>query len=185
MNINIIVAMCKNNGIGYKNNLPWRISSDLKKFRKLTIGNKKNAIIMGKNTWLSINENILPKRDNLILSSTLKIDILNNENVAKSFSNMEELKKYIFSKDYEEVWIIGGSQIYNLFLNEDHEDSNLKINKIYVTYIDKDVECDTFFPKINYNKYRFISQSIHKVEPNMYDFKIFDQVYNRNIYDKS
>ena len=51
MNINIIVAMCKNNGIGYKNNLPWRISSDLKKFRKLTIGNKKNAIIMGKNTW--------------------------------------------------------------------------------------------------------------------------------------
>ena len=54
MNINIIVAYCKNNGIGFENKMPWHIKSDLKKFQKLTIGNGNNAIIMGKNTYNSI-----------------------------------------------------------------------------------------------------------------------------------
>ena len=46
MNINIIVAYCKNNGIGYNNNMPWKIKSDLQKFKSMTIGNNNNAIIM-------------------------------------------------------------------------------------------------------------------------------------------
>lgn len=180
MNINIIVAMCKNNGIGYKNTLPWKISSDLKKFKILTTGKNNNAIIMGKNTWLSINENILDKRDNLILSKSLKVEKNNNNNIAKSFSSIDELEKYIFQRNYDEIWVIGGSQIYDLFLNKQNNSSNLKINKIYVTYIDKEVECDTFFPKIDYNLYRFSSQSIHKPYLNIYDFRIFDKVYTRN-----
>ena len=106
MNINIIVAYCKNNGIGLNNSLPWKISSDLKKFKNLTIGNGNNAIIMGKNTWLSLNSSPLTKRDNLILSNTLDIDKTCNTNIVKSFKNIEELKDFIYLKSYSDVWII-------------------------------------------------------------------------------
>ena len=54
MFVNIIVAYTNNKGIGKNNSLPWKIPSDLKKFKNLTTGNKKNAIIMGKNTYLSL-----------------------------------------------------------------------------------------------------------------------------------
>ena len=54
--MNIVVAACKNRGIGLKNKLPWNLSKEMKYFKKLTIGEKNNAVIMGKNTWLSIPE---------------------------------------------------------------------------------------------------------------------------------
>ena len=73
MNYNIIVAICENNGIGYNNSLPWNIKEDLKIFSKLTKGNNNNAIIMGRNTFESLPNNFLPKRDNLILSSSIII----------------------------------------------------------------------------------------------------------------
>ena len=60
-----------NRGIGKNNNLPWKISDDLKRFSKLTKGNNNNAIIMGRNTWDSLPNKPLSQRDNLILSTTL------------------------------------------------------------------------------------------------------------------
>lgn len=72
MYINGIVAMDKNKGIGKNNSLPWKISEDMRNFKKLTIGNKKNAIIMGKNTYLDVN--FLKERDNLVLSSSITLD---------------------------------------------------------------------------------------------------------------
>ena len=109
--INIIVAICKNNGIGINNSLPWYYTSDLKKFKNLTTGNKKNAIIMGKNTYQSINKNLL-NRDNLILSKTLIIDEKINDYTLKSFSNLDSLLNFTKTKTYENIWIIGGNQIY-------------------------------------------------------------------------
>ena len=92
MNFNIIVAYCNNNGIGKNNTLPWNIPSDLKKFKNLTIGKGNNCIIMGKKTWLSLNEKPLPGRDNLILSSSID-KILNNN--PQSFKNFDELYEYL------------------------------------------------------------------------------------------
>ena len=183
MNINIIVAYCKNNGIGINNSLPWKIKTDLKKFKKLTCGNGNNAIIMGKNTWLSINSQGLPNRDNLILSSTLNINILNdnnnnnnnNNNISKSFNNMNELEDFIKIKNYDEIWIIGGERIYNQFMNDyDNINGLLKINKIYITYIDSLFECDSYFPNINLDKFKFKSMSVHDNNVNL---KIYDIIY--------
>ena len=56
MFVNIIVAYCKNNGIGINNSLPWSIKSDMKKFKDYTTGNGNNAVIMGKNTYNSIGK---------------------------------------------------------------------------------------------------------------------------------
>ena len=70
MNFKIIVAMDKKNGIGLNNALPWKFKKDMHFFREMTKGDGNNAIVMGKNTYLSIN-NKLPDRDNLVLSTSL------------------------------------------------------------------------------------------------------------------
>ena len=75
MNINIIVAYCKNNGIGLNNQLPWNIPEDLKRFAEITKGSGNNAVIMGKNTHESIGK-VLPDRYNIVLSRTTKFDNL-------------------------------------------------------------------------------------------------------------
>ena len=196
MIVNIIVAYCKNNGIGFNNTMPWKIKSDLKKFRRLSTGNGNNAIIMGKNTYNSLNCDGLPNRDNLILSTTIEVDKLINTNITKSFNNIEKLEDFVKLKNYDEVWIIGGEKIYNLFLqwdkdtrdnkNNDNRNKNnkgnniFKIDNIYVTYIDKEFECDTFFPVININsQFKFISQELHTVESDLYEFDVFDKIFTR------
>jgi len=72
MKFNLIAAVCRNNGIGYKGDIPWHIKADLQYFSKLTKGNGKNAIVMGHNTWLSLQQhgfsNGLSGRDNFIFS---------------------------------------------------------------------------------------------------------------------
>ncbi len=140
---NIIVAFDVNLGIGINNRLPWHIPDDLKQFSKLTRGNGKNAVIMGKNTWNSLPIKMLVGRDNLILSSELVIEENTPfNNYIKTFNTLQKLTDFCKKNSYEDVWIIGGSQIYNLFLD------NKKVDKIYATIINKQYKCDTFFPKI-------------------------------------
>ena len=71
--MNIIVAHCRNRGIGFQNQLPWQLSADLKKFKELTIGNGNNAVIMGRNTWASLPSRYkpLPKRENIVLTTEI------------------------------------------------------------------------------------------------------------------
>ena len=139
MNYNIIVAICENNGIGYNNSLPWNIKEDLKIFSKLTRGNNNNAIIMGRNTFESLPNNFLPKRDNLILSSSIIIDEKRENNIIKTFDNIDSIIEFCNSKNYQEVWIIGGQLIYESFLRK-----NI-VNKLFITKINKKYLCDKFF----------------------------------------
>ena len=132
--------MCKNRGIGINNSLPWKIKEDLKHFSKTTKGNGNNAIVMGKNTWLSLNCKPLKDRDNLILSSSLYNKDKSNENI---FKNIFALILHCKEKEYNTIWIIGGESIYKQFL-----DLNI-VNECVITYINKNFECDTFFPELN------------------------------------
>lgn len=182
MKINIIVAFSKNRGIGINNKLPWSISSDLKKFRNLTIGDGNNAVVMGKNTWNSLPIKYLSNRDNLILSSKLAIDEKytnknNTETNVKSFAAINDLLDYCSKKMYSIVWIIGGSQIYNLFL----DNKSISIQEIHVTYIDKDFDCDTFFPKIDVNTYSNVIQELHSSDISKNGYNIYDRIYKLNI----
>ena len=175
--INIIVAICKNNGIGINNNLPWYYSSDLKKFKSLTVGNKNNAIVMGKNTYLSLNNKKLLFRDNLILSNSLTIDDKLDNNIIKTFKNLKNLLEFIETKNYDNIWIIGGRQIYELFLEK-----NL-VDQIYLTYINELYNCDIFFPKINLNNFKLIKNNIQYNDRDL--LENLDSYYNNFvIYDK-
>tara|TARA_B100000902_G_scaffold398067_1_gene463660 strand:+ start:2109 stop:2624 length:516 start_codon:yes stop_codon:yes gene_type:complete len=140
MTFKLIVAISKNYGIGINNTLPWNISEDLKHFSKTTKGNGNNAIVMGKNTWNSLNGRYLKKRDNLILSTSLNIDNNSNSEIIKSFPSIDNILDFINKKKYDDVWIIGGGTIYKTFI-----ELNL-ITECYITFIDKLYECDSFFP---------------------------------------
>ena len=141
---NIIVAFDNKRGIGRENRLPWHFPNDLKYFSKLTRGNNNNAIIMGKNTWESLPKKPLPKRDNLILSTKLNINQNKpKNNYVKSFSSISDIEEFCDTQKYDEIWIIGGAQIYNTFIE------SKKVNKIYATLIHDSFDCDCFFPEIN------------------------------------
>ena len=151
MIINIIVAYCNNNGIGKDNSLVWNIKSDMTKFKQLTSGNGNNAIIMGKNTFLSLNNEYgLANRDNLILSKSLNLSKYNGKHRVQSFINVQSLEEFVKTQNYDTIWVIGGEQIYRLFLdNYKKDDSSIfNISKIYITYINKDYECTSFFPDL-------------------------------------
>ena len=145
MNFKLIVAICKNGGIGIDGKLPWHLKDDLKRFSKLTRGNGKNAIIMGRNTWLSIPNKPLKHRDNLILSNSFSLTSKEHNILTQTFTNIETLEKHCKDNNYEDIWIIGGQKVYEQFIKLN------KVDEIHVTFIDKLVECDTFFPSLPNN----------------------------------
>lgn len=166
MNFKIIVAVDKNLGIGLYNSLPWNFKSDMHFFREMTIGDKNNAIVMGKNTYLSIGKS-LPKRENLVLSTSL-------DNTIKDihvFRNIKSLCDYCKTKNFDSIWIIGGAEIYKQFLDLD------LIHIIHVTEIDSVYDCDTFFPNVFDNYY--MSQNVHENIDN--DIKLTFKKYYKKI----
>ena len=97
---NLIVAMCKNNGIGYKGKLTWNIKEDIKHFSEMTKGDGNNAVIMGHGTWKSLplvngKQRGLISRDNFILSysntqENIDLDLSLNSatnNITKTFNS--------------------------------------------------------------------------------------------------
>jgi len=155
----IIVAQSKNFGIGYKNNLPWRLPSDLKRFMTLTLDGGNNAIIMGKNTWESLPKKPLKKRDNLILSSTLNIHEEKNNHITKSFKSVNDIHNFCLKKKYDTVWVIGGESVYNEYLQIGI------VSEIYLTHIDHTFKCDRFFFNIP-NGFEIVSTE-HNFENNL------------------
>lgn len=170
----LIVAFCKTRGIGFQNTLPWKLKKDLLNFQNLTIGNGNNAVIMGKNTWESLPDKFkpLPKRTNIIL--TTKADYtLNtiNPNLPKFFPSFKKAEQYCSLAKIDNIWIIGGEQLYKEALDNDY------VDWIYTTNINEYYTCDTFFPDIPPN---FIQRytSEEYIENNItFKFKIFSRNY--------
>jgi dihydrofolate reductase len=149
MLFNLIVCCDNRYGIGRQNTIPWRFTKDIMNFKKITkdnitndsndlIENKRNIVIMGNNTYKSILDNYRPlkHRINIVISKshppTEKHNLENYNYIISNpiyFNNIQFLLIYInaISSFTNECFIIGGSQIYNMFLD-------LKlVNKIYLT----------------------------------------------------
>lgn len=133
--LNIIVAVDKNNLIGNGYKLPWHLPNDLDYFKKTTLG---NVIVMGRKTYESIGRE-LPGRTSIVLTNDVKLIEKNN----KLFTNdIESIIKLSFEK---EVFIIGGKEIYQLFLEF--------TDRVFITEIDHEFEGDTYLPKINFEEW--------------------------------
>ena len=156
----IIVAIDSINGIGYNNELLCKIPEDLKRFKKLTLG---NPIIMGKNTFLSLpNKKPLPERINIVISSN---------SFFVGCENVNSIEEAIdFAHPTKENFIIGGSSIYEQFLPY--------IQKLYITKINKEFHSDRFFPQFNIDKEWKLNSVLNqkenhpeKLEYNFYEFE--------------
>ena len=143
-NISIIVAIAQNYAIGKDNQLLWHISDDLKRFKKLTAG---HTIVMGKNTFYSLPVRPLPNRRSIVISDVTgeKID---GCDMAYSIDDAISL----FDKD-KENFIIGGGSIYRQFMNY--------ADKLYITWVYKDFEADTFYPEIDETIWKITEKEEH------------------------
>ena len=141
MKIKIIAAVCKNNGIGKNNSLPWNSKTDLKFFSKTTKGNYNNAVLMGRKTWESLKHPLI-NRFNIIISSQNLDDSSPN---VKVFKNIDDAIQFSNCKNFDTLWVIGGSKIYQTFLNNYRH----KIEECLITQIEEEYDCDAFFPNLD------------------------------------
>lgn len=127
--ISIIVAVAQNGIIGGDNSLLWHIKEDLQHFKAVTLG---HPVIMGRKTFLSLGRP-LPGRENVIITR-------NRDFVAEGCTVVYSLQEAVsrFDTD-EEVFIIGGAEIYKLSLDV--------ADKFYLTNVFRDYEGDTSFPE--------------------------------------
>jgi len=142
----IVVAFDSQYGIGKNGQLPWRLPSDLKRFKEITttVSNpsKKNAVIMGRKTWESLPDKFrpLPGRLNVILSQEGKISLPSE---VLCYKSLDEALNELVSPDIENIFVIGGAQIYAVAIE------NPLCQKLYVTHVKGDFGCDAFFPPIS------------------------------------
>lgn len=139
--MNIIVAIADNNAIGKDNQLLWHISEDLRYFKKVTMG---ATVVMGRKTYESIGKP-LPGRRNIVVSRSLK-EITGVEVFASVEAVIEE-----FKDSAEEVFIIGGGELYRSMLPY--------ASKLYITFVHVTIpDADTFFPEIDPSLWHEISR---------------------------
>jgi len=162
MIISCIVATAKNNVIGKDNDIPWYLPADLNYFKKVTIN---HPIIMGRNCYASIGRP-LPKRTNIIVTRD-PFFISSNCLVAHS---IPQALSMALDKNIEEVFIIGGGQIYAQTMD--------LCSKIYWTEVDLEVDGDVFFPDVSMDEWELVSEEPHtKDEKNEFDYNF--KVYQR------
>ena len=148
MKFSIILASDSKNGIWKENNLAWKISEDMKYFKKITSETqdiaKLNAVIMWRKTRESIPAKYrpLPWRINCILSRTLKYEDINSkiDDFVLYFNKFDHcLDELDNKKNIENIFLIWGWSLYNQFRNHPN------LEKIYLTKVDWDYDCDVFF----------------------------------------
>ena len=135
-----IVAYEKDSrGIGLNGMIPWKNKTDLKFFKKVTTGNGNNAVVMGRKTFESIGR-ILPNRVNMILSNSLE----NTDESFEVFHTIDSLIERCEKGNFDNVFVIGGSKIYQEFLDRD------LIDVLYIDEIslDSSQDFDSYFPEL-------------------------------------
>ena len=137
--VSLIVAIAENYVIGDKNALLWNIKEDMRRFRTTTTG---HPVIMGRKTYESIGRP-LPKRTNVVITRG------DNEFEGCLVAHSLEEAVAMFPAD-EEVFIIGGAQIYKQALP--------LADKLYLTIVHRNYEGDTSFPEIDYSEWQEVAR---------------------------
>lgn len=159
--MNLIVAADRNWGIGRKGDLLVSIPDDMKLFRELTDG---KVVVMGRKTYESLpGKRILVNRVNIIVSSK------KDYNVKGAFvvNTLEQLEEKLKEYNTEDVFVIGGGQIYKLLFD--------KCDTAYVTFLDYKYDADTFFPALD-DKWKLVEES---EEQTYFDVEYYYRKYIR------
>lgn len=161
MRISMIAAASENNVIGKSNDLVWHMPADFKYFKEKTNG---HVILMGRKTFESLGKP-LKNRTHVIISTSMD----ENTEGVNVFRNLQEGLDWAKSKENDELFIIGGANIYKQCI--------AIADRIYLTRIHGEFEGDSFFPEIDSN-WELTSETRNKSdEKNPYDytFLVFDK----------
>ena len=161
MKISLIAGIANNNVIGYNNKMPWLLPADLKYFKEVTTG---HYIIMGRKNFESIGR-ALPNRTSVIITRNANYRAPEGCLIVNSLNDALRL-----AKNEDEVFIIGGGEIYKMAMP--------MADKLYITKIDLDCEGDVFFPDISTEHWKLVDQK--DFEPNgknnnFYSFQIYER----------
>jgi dihydrofolate reductase len=161
--MNMIVAVDQNYAIGYRNNLGWHITEDLQRFRSLTL---HKTVIMGRKTWESIYSVLgqaLPQRHNFVLTRDLHYH-------APGATVIHDMRDVLSMHD-KQVFIIGGEQIYKIFLPY--------VTTLYLTSIEKNMKhADAYFPRFNHQHFQqtYFHRYYSRKERCYFSFNVYHQV---------
>ena len=137
----IISAVSLNGVIGQNNTIPWNYPEDFKFFRQMTTGGQ---VIFGRKTYESIGRP-LPNRNNIVITRN------QNLHIDGCFVVNSIEQTLLIPKIEEEVFIIGGAEIYSITMPF--------VKKMYITAVDKEFEADAYFPEINQSEWKVTSNS--------------------------
>lgn len=139
MTISIIVAEGLDRAIGRDNDLLWRLSGDLKRFKATTMG---HTILMGRNTYASLPKGALPGRRNVVVST--QISTLPDADV---FASVEEALDNIRQAGETELFVIGGAMLYRTMLPY--------TDRLYLTTVEAYFpDADAHFPEIDFSEWK-------------------------------
>lgn len=158
--ISIIVAASTNNVIGVQGELPWKLSDDLRRFKQLTMG---KPIIMGRRTFESIGRP-LPGRHNIVITRQSGFEAVGCDVVVSPAAALAK------AGDAAEIMIIGGSQIYELFLP--------KASRLYLTRVHADIEGDAYFPDVDEIDWKMTAREAHEasdVNDYAFEFRTYER----------
>jgi dihydrofolate reductase len=146
--ISFVVAVSKNGVIGRDGGLPWHISSDLKRFKEITMG---RPVIMGRRTWESLPKRPLTGRRNIVITRQADYaaegaEVVSGADAAMALCTTEP-----------EVAVIGGGEIFDLFWPV--------VDRLYLTEADLSVEGDTYFPQPDPAEWREVAREVHEKGP--------------------
>ena len=133
MRVSIIAALSTNNVIGLNNDLPWHLSTDLKRLKALTMG---HHMIMGRKTYDSVGRP-LPGRVNVVIT---RRDDYHPEGVVV-VSSLEEALRLAEGAGDPEPFVAGGAEIFELSMH--------RVDRMYLTRVHAELEGDTFFPEFD------------------------------------
>ena len=162
MIISLIVAAAENNAIGKKNQLLWHLPRDLKFFKNTTWA---MPVVMGRKTFVSMGGKPLPGRTNIIITrqpgwkadGVFVVNSLDAEAVAVKM-------------DFKELFVIGGGEIYIIAFD--------RASKIYITRVHTEIDGDTFFPVIDNNDWKLITNTDNPADEKHaypYSFQVWER----------
>jgi len=167
MIVSLIAAVSQNGVIGRNNDLPWKLPDDMKYFMETT---KNHAVIMGRKNFDSLPPKFKPLKDRFNIVLTRNAPALAGYDVTVVSSMEEALDKAQASNLSEEIFVIGGAQIYELALPF--------ANRLYLTEIHTNIPGDTYFPAFDRSKWSVVSSKSHGIDERhlyAFDFKIYEK----------
>lgn len=174
LELSMIIAASENNVIGRDGQLPWHIGSDLRRFKRLTMG---HPIIMGRKTFESLGR-VLPGRLHLIVTRNAdwRPNVSQQEqDQVKVLGSWAEIEQWLQQSGTEKAFVIGGAQLFEAAIDD--------VSHFYLTRVHAEVSGDVYLPRIDWQQWELTQRADHPADErndHAYSFEDYRRVSRGN-----